>query len=249
MTQFNHGPIRILAVAAAASLLLAACGSSTATPAVVVTPTPTPEVTATPTPEATPTADVTATPEVTPTAEVTPAPEATPTATPGVSPTPSPTPSPIPSPTPTSAAAFCSGNAANQAFFLEAAHSVKATIYCATKLPAGWAISTGGWQGTKSGGWMDVSYKYKNTSQTFEIKEGAFCLDAAIVCTGGALILVQPGVQFDGISTSLASYGGPGTYLMMINPGKTNAYFLLMQNVTQAAAIAIGASMKAVPKN
>lgn len=132
---------------------------------------------------------------------------------------------------------------------MQAAHGVTATIYCATQLPIGWAISSGSWQGTKSGGWMDVTYKYKNTSQTFEIKEGAFCLDPAIVCTGGALILVQPGVHFDGISTNLASYGGPDSYLMIINPGKTNAYFLIMRNITQAAAVSIGANMKAVPES
>lgn len=132
---------------------------------------------------------------------------------------------------------------------MQAAHGVTATVYCATQLPAGWAISSGSWQGTKTGGWMDVTYKYKSTSQTFEIKEGAFCLDAAIVCTDGALILVQPGVHFDGISTDLASYGGPGTYLMIINPGKANAYFLIMRNTTQADAVTIGANMKAVPES
>jgi hypothetical protein len=240
MSQFSRGPNRILAVAAAASLLLAACTSSTATPGIVVTPTPTPETTPTPTPQATPTAEVTATPEATPTAEVTVTPEATPT--------PSPAPSPVPSATPTSPASFCTGNADNQTFFVGGAHAIKATIYCATMLPAGWAISAGSWQGTKSGGWMDVTYRYKNTNQTFELKEGAFCLDAAIVCTGGALLLVQPGAHFDGISTNLASYGTPGSLLMIINPGKTDAYFLIMQNIPQATAITIGANMKAVPK-
>ncbi len=132
---------------------------------------------------------------------------------------------------------------------MKAAHGITATVYCPTQLPSGWAITSGSWQGTKSGGWMDVTYKYKNTNQTFEIKEGAFCLDPAIQCTGGALILVQSGVHFDGISTNLASYGGPETYLMIINPGKTNAYFLIMHNITQATAVTIGANVKAVPES
>ena len=229
MSQLKRGPIRILAVAAAASLLLAACGSSTPTTVVVyVTPAPTPEVTPPPTPEATPTVAVTATPVVTPTA--------------------SPTPSPTPSPTATSPAASCSGNTANQAFFVQAAHKVKATIYCATKLASGWAISAGHWQATASGGWMDVTYKYRNTSQTFEIKEGAFCLDAPVMCAGGLLVVVQAGVHFDGMTTKLDS-GGPGGYIMMINAGKTNAYFLFTHNITQAAAVTIGANMTAVPES
>jgi hypothetical protein len=38
-------------------------------------------------------------------------------------------------------------------------------------------------------------------------------------------------------------------YLMQLNPGKSNAYFLTTHNITQAAAVAIGANMKAVPKS
>ena len=228
MSQLKRRPIRIVAVAAAASLLLAACGSSTPTTVVVyVTPAPTPEVTPPPTPEATPTVAVTATPVVTPTA--------------------SPTPSPTPSPTATSPAASCSGNTANQAFFVEASHKVKATIYCATKLASGWAISAGSWQGTKSGGWMDVTYKYKNTSQTFEIKEGAFCLTSP--ACAGMPALIQDGVHFDGMTTKLVSDGTPGMYLMNVNPAKWNAYLLTTHNITQAAAVTIGANMKAVPES
>jgi len=230
MSQLNRGPIRILAVAAAASLLLAACGSSNPTPIVVVeTPTPTPEVTTAPTPEATPTVTVTATPAVTP--------------------APTPTPSQTPLPTSTSAAALCSGSAANQAFFVEAAHGVKATTYCATKLAGGWTISAGNWQGTKNGGWMVATYKYGKTNQTFEIKEGAFCLTDVATCAGGMQAIVQTGVHFGGMTAYLSSYGTPGMYLMQLNPGKSNAYFLTTHNITQAAAVAIGANMKAVPKS
>jgi hypothetical protein len=232
MRQLNRGPLRILAVAAAASLLLAACGSNTPTTIVVVaTPTPTPEATEAPTEEATPTVEVTATPAV---ATPTPSPEATPT--------------PVPSPTATSPASACSGSAANQAFFVQSAHAVKAPIYCATKLPAGWAITTGTFQGTKSGGSMDVTYKFKNTNQTFEIKEGAFCLTDVMTCVGGMEVLVQAGVHFGPMTANLASYGAPGLFVIQVNPAKSNAYFLTAHNIAQATVVTIGANMKVVPK-
>jgi len=47
----------------------------------------------------------------------------------------------------------------------------------------------------------------------------------------------------------LTSYGTPGMYLIQSTPGKWNAYFLTTHNITQAAAVAIGANMKAVPKS
>ena len=147
---------------------------------------------------------------------------------------------------PTSAAAFCSGTASNQAFFIEAAHGIKATIYCATKLGSGWNISAGSWQGTKSGGWIDVTYKYKNTSQTFQIKEGAFCLSEPIVCRGGLAVVVQDNVSFNGMTTVLGRFG-PNGFSMKINPGTVNAYFLITNNVSQATAVTIGANMQAVP--
>jgi hypothetical protein len=214
----------------AACLLLAACGSSNPTPIiVVVTPTPTAEATASPevTPEATATPEITSTP----TAEVTPTPTEVPTDT--------------PTPAPTSPAAFCSGNASNQAFFVQAAHGIKATIYCATKLPSGWNIASGSWQGTKSGGWMDVTYKYKNTSQTFEIKEGAFCLTDPMTCQGGALVLVQANIKFDGMTTNLT--GISPTFFIAINPAKYNAYFMYTHNIPQATAVTFAANMQAVP--
>jgi hypothetical protein len=96
---------------------------------------------------------------------------------------------------------------------------------------------------------MNVTYKFRNTNQTFEIKEGAFCLTAPITCAGGMEVLVQAGVHFDGMTVNLASYGTPGLYLMQINPAKWNAYFLTTHNITQATAVTIGANMKAVPKS
>jgi hypothetical protein len=96
---------------------------------------------------------------------------------------------------------------------------------------------------------MDVTYKYRNTNQTFEIKEGAFCLTDPMTCVGGQEVLIQAGVHFGGMTTNLASYGTPGLYLMQLNPAKWNAYFLTTHNVTQAAAVTIGANMEAVPES
>jgi hypothetical protein len=219
------------AAAVAAGVLLAACGSSTPTPIIiVVTPTPTAEVTESPTPEVT----------ESPTPELTPTPEVTPT------PTESPTETPTPSPGPTSPAASCTGNADNQAFFVQAAHGIKASIYCATKLPSGWNIASGSWQGTKSGGWVDVTYKYRNTNQTFEIKEGAFCLTDPFTCQGGALVLVQANIKFDGMTTNLTG-GGVNAFFIAINPGKYNAYFMYTHNIPQATAVTFAANMQEVP--
>jgi len=96
---------------------------------------------------------------------------------------------------------------------------------------------------------MVVTYKYGKTNQTFEIKEGAFCLTDVVTCAGGMQAIVQAGVHFGGMTDYLTSYGTPGMYLIQINPGKWNAYFLTTHNITQAAAVAIGANMKAVPKS
>ena len=231
-------PRRIRAVAlAGAAILLAASAAGC-----ITTDQPTPiYVYLTPSPEPT----VEATPAPTQTATPSPSAEDTSSAGPSAEPSPSGTPG---SDTSLSVAASgCVGSAANQAFFDGAAAKVKASVFCATGLPKGWILTVGNWRSNASGGWVDVTYRYKQTSQTFEVKEGAFCLNAnGTACTGGPLTSVKSGVSFGGMATDLVTNGGAGELEMILNPGKYNAYFLLAHNVPQGSVIAIGAGLRRV---
>lgn len=231
----NHRGLRAATLAAAALVLaIASAGCATSeqpTPIyVIVTPTP---AAATPTGEATPLATFTPWPTGTPTPVPTPTPTAGPTDTPSAG--------------PTSLAGSCTGSASNQTFFLQAAKGVKSTVYCATGLPSGWTISSGNWAGNKSGGWVDVIYKYKKTSEQFELKEGAFCLTDALTCNGGPHPYLGA-TNFDGLSASLDSTGGAGL-LVTYAPGTSHAYQIWASNVPQATLVTIAANMKAVPKS
>jgi hypothetical protein len=215
---------------AAACLSLAACQASASPIIVYVTPEPTPiivYVTPGPTPII-----VYVTPEPNATPEDTPTPEAT----------------AAPTPTPNTAAAFCSGSSSNQAFFLQAARGVKFTVYCATALPSGWAISSGAWQGS-GGGYVDVVYKYKNTSQRFELKEGSFCTTSKIACWGGFTVSIGSGLtKFDGMEAEIGTLMSSNDIVVAVASGTTHAYILTGTNVPSATMIAIAANMKAVPK-
>jgi hypothetical protein len=171
----------------------------------------------------------------------------TPVPTPTPSPTPTPAPTPTPTPSPTSAAHLCVGNADNLNFFLQAAHVVKAPLYCATNLASGWRVNSGNFQGTSAGGWMDVIYKYKTTNQTFEIKEGAFCLTSPIACTGGLYVVDRP-ASWGGMSGSL-DFNGPGSYIMFLNPGTYKAYTFTSHNISDTTAVTILANMKLIPES
>ncbi len=232
----NHRGFRAATFAVAALVLAmasAACGSSEQpTPIyVVVTPTPGPatQAPATPTAEATPLATFTPWPTATPTPEPTPTPTLGPTET--------------PSSGPTSPAGFCTGTAGNQAFFLEAAKGVKSAVYCATGLPSGWAISSGNWAGTKSGGWVTVAYKYKKTSSTMSVSEGAFCLTPTVCSPPGG----STSASFGGLAGALFTItGGYGIY---VAPGTAHAYQIVGANVTQTTLVNAAAAMKIVPKS
>lgn len=226
--------VLILAAATASSLTLAGCGS--ATPAA----TDTPAATATPTPTDTPTPTATEAPSAsfTPWPSASPTPEATPPPTPG--------PAVTPTPGPTSPAQFCSGNDSNRTFFLQAAHGSKFTVYCATGLPTGWAISGGTWSGGASGA-VKVTYKYKKTSEQFVVQEGAFCLGDPVTCVGGPHPPAGSGTtNFDGMSGEfLAITGG---LLIAVDPGTTKAYMITATNVPLGTLVTFAANMKAVPK-
>jgi hypothetical protein len=220
------------------SLVLAACQASS-TPS----PEPTPTVTSSPTPEvtATPVASASETPFATFT------PWATDTPTPEPTPTPSPAPTPTPVPTPTSPASFCTGTASNQAFFVQAAHSVKFTVYCATALPAGWVIASGSWAGNSGGGKVTLTYRYRSTTTSFVVQEGAFCLTDALTCVGGPHPAAGSGTtNFDGMSA--AFYSTTTGLMVAVAPGTAQAYIITSTGVSVATMQTIAANMKAVPK-
>lgn len=240
----NHRGFRAASFAGAAlalALVGAACSSAVQPTPIYVVQTPTPVAT----PVATP-APATPTPEATPLATFTPWPTGTPTPSAGPTATHTAAPTPTTSAGPTSPAAFCTGNANNQAFFLQAAKGVKFTVYCATKLPAGWVIASGNWNGG-SNNQVVVTYKYKTTSETFQLKEGAFCTTSPLACISGPLTVAQSGVSFDGMSGSLDNYG-TNSFLLDVASGTTHAYFMITNNVPQATAVTFAANMKAVPK-
>jgi hypothetical protein len=208
-----------------AAFLLAGCQSGTPTPIyIVVTPSPAPSVEATPS----------AAPTPSPTAELTASA--------------SPSESPSPTATATSAASACWGTADNKDFFVTAAKGMKATVYCPTALGSGWNVVSGNWKGTKDGGWLDITYKYKGTNQTFEVKEGAFCLTSFALCTGGSAFVVEMAGKFGPTSSPVLMYGA-STHAILLSAATPNAYFLIGHNMTPAAVAAIGANMKAVPKS
>jgi hypothetical protein len=213
-----------------AALSAAACQSGTPTPMVIfvtLPPNPTSEATPSPPPE---------------------------TATPGESPAATPTPeaseTPEPTPSPTSAASFCTGTAANQAFFVEAAKGLKGAVYCATGLPAGWAIASGSWAGSSTGGQLTVVYRYRSTNQTFQLREGSFCTISKIACWGGPTVSYLSGfTDFDGMTAEIGELlDGSGAFVIAVGSGTNNAYIMTGYNVPPDTLAAFAADMTAVPK-
>jgi hypothetical protein len=210
-------------------LTLAACEAGTATPVVIF---------------------VTLPPN--PTAEVAPSPPET--ATPGESAAETPTleasQTPEPTATASSAAWFCTGTAANQAFFVEAANGLKSAVYCAANLPSGWAIASGGWAGSSSGGHLEVLYQYRSTNQTFLLREGSFCTISKIACWGGPTISYLSGLtSFDGMTAEIGQLlDGSGAFVIAVDSGTTHAYIMTGFNVPPSTLAAFAANMKAVPK-
>jgi hypothetical protein len=224
-------------------LVVASCQAA-ATPRVIyVTPLPTPIVIyVTPEPT-TQVVDPTPTPQAEaaePTPEPTPEPTAEPTAE--VTPT--------PASTPTSPASFCTGSDDNRAFFAGAAKTVGFKVYCATGLPSGWAIASGTWAGSKTGGSLDVVYRFKSTSQRFELEEGSFCTTSKVDCMGGPSVPAPwlSGPYFDGRQGEVANLLAGGDWVIEVGAGTTRAYVMTGTNVDVDTLVGFAANMKAVPK-
>ncbi len=238
----NHRGLRAISFAGAAlalALVGAACSSTQPTPTYLVqTPAP---GTATPVP---------ATPAPTPTPAATPAPTFTPWPSASPTPTAGPTaahtaaPTVTPSAGPTSPAAFCTGKVGNQAFFLDAANKVKITVYCATKLAAGWSLAVSpqtNYSGSKSGGTVLIYYQYRGTTTRLEVCEGSF---ASTLCAGNTGSVGT--ASFGGLSGEIDSTADG--FAIRVAPGTSNAYTLVGHNVSKATLVGIGANMTIVPK-
>jgi hypothetical protein len=212
--------------AMAASMVVAGCQAAATPRLIYVTPDPTPTVAPTPTPQ----------PE-TPEPTLEPAPEATAT--------------PEPEPTPTSPASFCTGNDDNRAFFAGAAEGVGFTVYCATGLPSGWAVSSGSWAGSKSGGSLDVVYRYKSTSQRFELKEGSFCTTSKVDCMGGPSVPAPwlAGPYFDGRQGEVANLLSGGQWVIEVGAGTTRAYVMTGTDVDVDTLVGFAVKTRAVPRS
>jgi hypothetical protein len=213
----------VAALSLAMALAIAACAGSTPTPIyIVVTPVPTPTAVATPTPEQTPT------------------PTPTPEATAGPSQTASPTPTPAPSATPTSAAARCSGGAANQPFWVDTANKEPFPVYCGV-IPSGWGF-VGAGSSFKPGYLVTATYKARSGTAQVQVQEGkvtsSFCAVPAIAL-GAA--------SFGPMSGTL---GGTSTDLILcINSGGYWYEALGTGGITQATFKNIVAAMTLVPRS
>lgn len=155
-------PRRNAALALAACLILAACGSPTPTPVPTSGPTPSPAAADTP-------AAATATPTAAPVATATPASTATELATA--------TPSAAATATPAASAAAdrgagCSGTQQFKSLFADAAADLRFDVYCAV-LPDDYWVQAGEYT-LPEGGVLDILYK---NGRGFEIEliEGYFC--------------------------------------------------------------------------
>jgi len=156
---------RAIGAVAVVALLVAACGGSvTAPPSAAGSPT-SPASQPVPTDEPSPSEEPTAEP----TPEPTPSDEATP-----VAPTPSPA-EPSGSPGATAspgAAAACTGNDDNRAFYEGVAADVDWDVYCPV-LPAGWFVETGRFR-LAGGGSREISSNGPR-GQRLAIREGHYC--------------------------------------------------------------------------
>jgi hypothetical protein len=222
---------RVMAVTLTIGLLVAACSAAPATQAPVVTPTPT------------------ETPTEAPTETPAPTPSPTPVASDTASPTPAPTDTPVAVQTPSGVAGdptTCSSWAADAAYFNTAAHSLPFGLYCAA-LPSGWIVNGTNWAKPKTGGWMTISYRNKNKTQTVTVGEGDFCSHTADPSNCWSSATDLGAANFGDMAGALKQLAG-GQYAVFVNPNTKNGYQMVGQGMSQAAFVAMAAGMVLIPK-
>jgi hypothetical protein len=221
-------------LAAAAALLLAVTGCSSANPTpIFVYTTATPAPSTTPTPVVEPTA--TLAPTDAPTAAPTDTPTATHTPVPA-SPTPAGSPTPIPTPGP---AAGCTGGnkPANAAFWVGTANNVPFAIYCGVT-PSPWYFN-GASSAYGATGKLTSDYKTSGGAD-FALSEGTFGAAAHGASIGSASFGDQSGTLYAGTS---------GGFVLLVAPGTSHAYQAVGSGLTQAVFVSLSAALMKVAKS
>ncbi len=171
---------------------------------------------------------------------VTPSPAAStpaPTPTPEVTPTPSPEVTATPSESPTSAAAACTGTAAHQAFFVNAAADLPFDVYCAV-LPSSWWLDSASYNGP----FLEVAYK-NGAGDSIWIFEGGWCPPEAWCADPGPPV---GSASFDGLGGTL--YSGGSYYTLKVGTAANPAYAMGGGGMSQAQFTAWAAAVVKVPK-
>ena len=155
-------PPRLLLALIVAAAIVAACGSTPASPSASAGLPSATSASAGPSPAA---------PSGSPSDEVSPAPSGAPGESPQPGESETPRPSAGPSPRPGSADA-CSGTGANRDFYTALAASVAWDVYCPV-LPPGWFVATGSYR-LSGGGQLTITYRGPGDAR-LAIREGAIC--------------------------------------------------------------------------
>jgi hypothetical protein len=229
---------RAVALALAAGLVLAGCGSTVPTLPPLVTPSPT----------GSPTEAPTATPTATPQPTVSATPAASGSAAP--SPTPAPTATPVAVQTPSAAAGdptTCSSWSVDEAYFTAVAHSLPFGVYCAA-LPSGWNVSATQWAKPASGGWITISYHNRNKSQSITVGEGNFCKQVADPPNCWNSTADLGAANFGDMAGSLKKMVN-GRYGVFVNANTKTGYQIVGKGMTQSAFVAMAAAMVHIPKS
>ncbi|MDO8484651.1 MAG: hypothetical protein Q7S35_06865 [Candidatus Limnocylindrales bacterium] len=203
-------------------IVLAACGSSTATdePSASGASVPTSDATAAP---------VTGTPTEEPTA-------ATDTPTPG--PATATAIAPTSSTDPGSARA-CSGSDQNRDFFASMAAAVDWTVYCPV-LPDGWFVKDGQYR-LAGGGWMEIGYEGPGDARIV-LRQGAFCAAGDGCVPSGR----EVGETTFGDRTGVLVAGDEGSWSVVVERGATPSWLLVVTGLDEASARTIAADLHAV---
>ncbi len=204
-------------------IVLAACGSSTATnePSASDASVPTSDTTPAPVTEI-PTEDPAAT-------AATP----TPQSSPGTA-----TAAPMSSTEPGSARA-CSGSDQNRDFYASMAAAVEWAVYCPV-LSEGWFVDDGQYR-LAGGGWMEISYDGPGDARIM-FQQGAFCAEADGCVPSGR----EVGEAAFGDRTGRLVAGADGSWSVAVDRGATPSWLLVVTGLDEASARTIAADLHAV---
>ncbi|HEU4918502.1 MAG TPA: hypothetical protein VFT20_02120 [Candidatus Limnocylindrales bacterium] len=211
---------RRLAVLAAVTLLIVACGGSATPEPAAPTDAPTSTLAASPPP-------ATGSPTVPPFEPSASPPNATPaTASPVAPPT-----ADVESQVPGSADA-CTGDDANREFFVAAANALDWTVYCAI-LPSGWFVDAGEYR-QAGGGRLEISYRGPSGAR-LGLRQGAFCSDASGCVPDGS----DAGEAVFGDMNGALVALDDGGWAVVVDRGAPISWLAVVSGTDEAAARAI----------